>query len=438
MTNPVLDQERAEFLTARSRLGTAVLPAWQRADKELDLVELPIDWVRFSTQNHRTRAEQEAETAKRGDANLFSSDPLGSLAQGVQYSILRGQAGFEDLKTDLVSRGQQEPAVVTAEGVLINGNRRAAALRSMYEDDDAIAAKYVKCLVLPSDASGAELVDLETELQIARNFKEEYGWVNEALLVEELFERENLDYARVASRMHREVQVVRSLHEKLQQVHQLVALSSGARQYIDFEDNESAFDELAKHIKNKPAHEADSVRSVYFLGTMAGVKYRKLRHLRRPDAANLVQKEIGQDPALSKLLKAAILEPSSEPEDPFADALGSEETPGTLSPLLSYVARQSAHGIVETPNGDVFEMRSLLQNLQSAITAVAEEAEEDQRDNQAQLTPVKRMEKAIGEAKRALDALLKARTFETFNEEDFAAKVAELSSVLEQYTGNKS
>ncbi|MBP1242148.1 hypothetical protein ABID92_000025 [Frigoribacterium sp. PvP120] len=435
MTNPVLDQERAEFLVARSRLRKAVLPAWQRANKELDLVELPIDWVRFSTQNHRTRAEQEAEIAKRANANLFSADPLGSLAQSVQYSILRGQAGFQDLKNDLISRGQQEPAVVTAEGVLINGNRRAAALRSMYEDDDEITAKYVQCLVLPSDASGAELIDLETELQIARDFKEEYGWVNEALLVEELFERENLDYARVANRMHREVQVVRSLHEKLQQVHQLVALSSGARQYIDFEANESAFDELAKHIKNKSASEADSVRSVYFLGTMAGVNYRKLRHLRRPDASNLVQEEIQQDPALSKLLKAANLDSSSKPDDPFDDVLGNEETLGSLSPLLSYVAKQSDHGIVELSTGDVFEIKSLLQNLQSAITAVAEEAEEDQRDNQAQLTPIKRMEKALGEARRALDALPKARSFETFDEEAFALKVTELSALLEQYTG---
>ena len=57
--------------------------------------------------------------------------------------------------------------------------------------------------MLPDDATPAELVDLETELQIARDFKQDYGWINEAFLIEELFERENKDFARVASRMHR-------------------------------------------------------------------------------------------------------------------------------------------------------------------------------------------------------------------------------------------
>ena len=58
MINPALDQERAEFLNARAVLGKVSLPAWPRQAKELSLVELEVDWVRFSTLNHRTRAEQ--------------------------------------------------------------------------------------------------------------------------------------------------------------------------------------------------------------------------------------------------------------------------------------------------------------------------------------------------------------------------------------------
>ncbi|MGC8698457.1 MAG: SulP family inorganic anion transporter, partial [Halothiobacillus sp.] len=46
----------------------------------------------------------------------------------------------------------------------------------------------------------------------------------------------------------------------------LIALSGGSRHHIDFTPNESAFDELAKHVRNKPAPEAEAVRSVYFLG----------------------------------------------------------------------------------------------------------------------------------------------------------------------------
>src|SRR5699024_11000532 len=128
---------------------------------------------------------------------------LGELAQEEQYEILRNQEGFNDLKIDLAERKQREPAVVTSDGILINGNRRTAALRSLYLDDDNQSARYVKCLVLPEDATPAELLELETELQVARDFKEEYSWINEAFLIEELFDRLGKDFDKVANRMHR-------------------------------------------------------------------------------------------------------------------------------------------------------------------------------------------------------------------------------------------
>ena len=131
MSNPVLDQDRVSFLAARTIARKMLLPAWPRQNKELAMVEVDVDWVRFSTLNHRTKAEQlrTVHLAKRPD--LFSADPMGKVAQDAQYEILRSQSSFEALKKDLKERNQQEPAILTAEGVLINGNRRSAALRSV-------------------------------------------------------------------------------------------------------------------------------------------------------------------------------------------------------------------------------------------------------------------------------------------------------------------
>lgn len=439
MSNPLLDQERADFIKARKSLGKLPLPAWPRRSKDLDHVELEVAWVRFSTLNHRTRAEQRAEIARSGESALFTSDPLGPAAQDAQYAILRGQEGFTDLKEDLNSREQQEPAVITADGILINGNRRAAALRSLYQDDDQQKARYIRCLVLPADATVPELVDLETELQIARDFKQDYGWINEAFLIEELFEREDKQFARVASRMHRDVSDVRALYEKLQQVHQLVALSAGSRQHIDFNPNESAFDELAKHIKNKQPSEAEEVRSVYFLGTLANVQYRKLRHLRRHDAARLVKKELESDPSLKQLLSVADESSSEAPVgDILDDVLGGSSPTGPLTPLLSVLARKNPDESLDLGNGDQVDVKHLLDSIRSAITAAADEAEDDQRDQTAQTTPLVRASKAIDELKRALEALPRARAFAGFDEAGMAERVAQLRKMLDEYPGKTS
>lgn len=433
MTNPILDQDRVNFIKARGILGTMHVPAWSRQVKDLDLVELEVDWVRFSTLNHRTKAEQLREIAKTGWADLFTADPLGPTAQDAQYAILQGQERFPELKNDLKERGQQDPAIITADGVLINGNRRTAALRSLFTEDDVPAARYVKCLVLPADATLAELVDLETELQVAQDFKQEYAWINEALLIEELYERENKDFGRVARRMHRDIPDVRSLYDKLQHVHQLVALSKGARLHIDFNANESAFDELAKHIKNKPSAEAEPVRSVYFLGTLANVNYRKLRHLRRADAAELVTRELGSDPTITQLLDSANSGLPEAEEDILDDVLGEVTSPGPLTGLLTFLAQKRPEETVVIAGSDPVAAQGILDTVRSAITAAADEAEEDQRDQTAISTPLSRTEKAIAELERALSALPRARSFVEFDEAEMELRIERVRALVEEY-----
>ncbi|MDB6027099.1 MAG: hypothetical protein JWM68_3322, partial [Verrucomicrobiales bacterium] len=228
-TNPFLDQGRASFLKARVNAAPrkGLLAAWPRVDRELPSVELDIDWVRFSTLNHRTKAEQFREVARTGLPNLFSGDPMGTAAQQAQYKILTSQSGFAQLKGDLAERKQQEPAVITAEGVLINGNRRAAALRSLLHEDNDLSGRYIRCLVLPEDATPGEIIRLEAELQVARDFKEAYSWVNQSLLIEELYNENGRNFDIVAAMMHRPVKDIITDFEKIQQVNQLVELSKG-------------------------------------------------------------------------------------------------------------------------------------------------------------------------------------------------------------------
>lgn len=431
MSNPVLDQERVQHLKARKgspqKLG--LLPAWPRPEKELPLVSVEVTWLRFSTLNHRTKAEQMRIVEQSGKQDLFSLDPLGPRAQSEQFKILSGQKGFDDLKVDLKQRGQQEPAVITAEGVLINGNRRAAALRSLFVDDDYAPARYLRCFLLPADATVDELVDLETELQIARDFREDYTWVNEALLIEEIFNRESKNWDRVASRMHKDSSEVKAKYEKLQQLHQLVALSNGTRHHADFVPNESAFEELARHIKNKPTEEANSVRSAYFLGILTGVNYRDLRHLQRPDASALVRKELGADPAVSPLLSAIETQGADQSADILDDVLGGKAEQQDLSPVLSFFARQSPDAET-TLGGKSVPVGDLMRSVQAAVNLAAEEADEQTKDSKALSAPMARIDGAVEQVERAKAALARARSFQGWVEKDFQAKVSTLKAAV--------
>lgn len=432
MATPILDQERADLIRGRKSGKMVTLPAWPRKDKELQLVELEATWVRFSILNHRTKAEQLREIKNSANPHLFSSDPLGTLAQNAQYNILRSQGGFEDLKSDLRERGQREPAIVTAEGVLINGNRRSAALRSLFADDNHMAARYVQCLVLPEDSTTEELVDLETELQIARDFKEDYSWVNEALLIEELYDRCNKNFQAVATRMHREVSDIQSRYERLQQLNQLIELSNGAYLHVDFGEKETPFEELAKHVRNKRPDEAEGVRAAYFLGTLADVNYRDLRHLRRPDAAQLVRAELETDPGLRPMLKHADGLETTQAADPLDALLGDRDTATGITSVLSLLAQKRRDETIEIPNGPELQVDELFSTIKSAITTAALEAKAEQTDQEAVDEPLNRIKKALREIHLATAALPKAKSYKEFDQAEVTSQVEALHAALTQ------
>ncbi|MFI9403664.1 hypothetical protein [Nocardia sp. NPDC052316] len=433
-----LDPDRSAFLAARTKSNTVRVPAWPRSEKNLPEVELEATWVRFSVSNHRTRAEQEREKRLAGRADLFTADPLGPVAQDAQYKILCSQPGFDELKTDLQERGQQEPAIVTADGILINGNRRTAGLRSLYEAG-VLSARYVTCLVLPADALPDELVDLEAELQVANSLKQEYSWVNEAILIEELYERVGKNWAHVANRMHRTVTDVRGMYDKLQQLHQLVELSGGTRFHLDFVDNESVFDELSKHIKNKPQKEADSVRAVYFLGVLTGTPYRQLRHLRRADAAQLVHQELADETTMRSILDLAEATTSEAEtatpdtaDDLLDDLVGGSEPISPLHSLLAFVAQKRPEANITLDDGERVQVQDMLTSIGSSIASAADEAKEEGRDQSELQAPLVRAKKAIEELNRVVATLPKARRNKEWDEAEFAKLIAEISVALDK------
>ncbi len=393
----------------------------------LPVVELDVNWVRLSVLNHRTTGERLKMCRDRNDPHLFDGDPLGPNAQDAQFQLLKSHRGFEDLKADVRERGQQEHGVVTAEGILINGNRRTAALRDLVQDN-YLKARYVRCLVLPEDTTPEEIRLLETELQVSERFEEEYSWINRGFLIRELLAEHRNNFDAVASLMRMTPKAVQDEFRKFCQIDQLVGLSGGAYMHIDFEANESAFGELAKHIANKPLEEAAAVRDAYFLGTLSNCKYRDLRHLCRADAAAYVEREIDVLPVLKNVLSsAANRDPqSSEIESLLGDALGSSEQDGSLGRLLTLVAKSRRNESITTADGGTVQTEALLQQINIAVTRAAQEAGADAADEGKVRAPAKYVNEAYDRVRWAQRALAESRALPNWDEDEYQSALQQL------------
>ena len=94
------------------------------------------------------------------------------------------------LRNTLLHEGQREPAIITCDGFLINGNRRKMVMDGLHEEfpDDARFA-YMKAVILPSDDEEGgpptlvEIERIENRYQLQSDGKSEYYGFDRALSI---------------------------------------------------------------------------------------------------------------------------------------------------------------------------------------------------------------------------------------------------------------
>jgi hypothetical protein len=157
------------------------------------VIKMKVDEVLLYHRSHRVRAQlqDDPEWVDMG------KDPHSEAAQRLierHVRDARKPEQFADLKESLQREGQTHPGVMTYDGVLVNANTRAVALREL-EDP---AKRYIRVAVLPASAEPEELALLELRLQMQKELKVDYSLTNELLFIEELSSERGLSDAQIA------------------------------------------------------------------------------------------------------------------------------------------------------------------------------------------------------------------------------------------------
>ena len=151
------------------------------------LVELPEALLVYRVENGRLIAELEEHARAQGlDLTDLRARQEALEVQRLLHSFLAEKAAAAEgpILQELAESGQQiEPLLITSDGVLINGNRRLAAMRTLLARDPERYAGFsaISAAVLPGDVTAAEIEAAEAALQMAPETKLAYGWINRRL-----------------------------------------------------------------------------------------------------------------------------------------------------------------------------------------------------------------------------------------------------------------
>jgi len=379
-------RERVQAAERVANRTTFDVPFRQR---QLSLVKIfiPISFPLYNIKSGRThRAQTEWIDLNGGSAGFFE-DAEDDEVQSVQHSLLLEMIQQEGLDADLARRQQRNPIVLTYDGFIIDGNRRVAALRA------AADVENVSAVILPEDATRAEVFETELELQMARETRADYDWIDQGLHVRYGVQELGEPINSVAQRMNIQEQEVNDILARMVLVDIYLAWVGNPDAYHRVPgDSEQAFLELSQiegrqQVRNLSAQHREAIRLACFGVIQSAVggymDVRNVANTIRSDPADVVARLRERLPEqLAARLDAPVPQPVNPPNEDdvlfqLAEAAGDEiATPGTE---VVNIFREPSDASIAAP----------------PLIDIAKDMVEEGREVQAHLQPLRKLDRAL-------------------------------------------
>lgn len=271
---PKHERETQVRLACQSPIEMSAFHEYQNATQPLPVVRLPLDLPIYRMANGRTRTEQLKYIRQHKlSPDFFRAGQENQDAQQAQHDLLdrfskEGTASIIPIATVLAEGRQTEEILVTSAGVVVNGNRRLAAMRELYASGDAMyqGFSHVRCRILPVGVSDKEIKEIEVRLQMQPETKLPYTWVNEALTIKDLMAN---GFTKDEIMRDMRMQSAQELDLALQALtHAEIYLKEWRKEPEEYDVVEGAkqlFGDMARLLKNKSGEELELSRRLAFL-----------------------------------------------------------------------------------------------------------------------------------------------------------------------------
>jgi len=262
------DLVRKRLEVARTKPGAkeTVTVEWRGQQKSVEVIDMPVDVLYYNPETHRIRAQRSQDPER--NASLENA-PWSQESQDYLHVLLMGEPGdplkidprFEELKEDLKDHGQTDPGIITPTGILVNGNTRRAALRE-------IGTQNIRVGVLDDDWGWDDLNAVELSLQLRKDLKREYSFLNYLLAVQEQLAlgRSETDVAKdfrqKPTSIARARWILAFINEAITRSETQIGNTSAKLRLIDFEGHKGKLEELYRTFTVVQATDPDGAETL--------------------------------------------------------------------------------------------------------------------------------------------------------------------------------
>ncbi|WP_351232850.1 ParB/RepB/Spo0J family partition protein [Streptomyces sp. NPDC002133] len=232
---------------AMDEQGAKITVEWRGEQKHLHVISMPVDMLYFNPDTHRIRAQRTLDPQRN---RILEEEPWGEAAQNYLFDLLRRSPSnpnqtdpdYIALQGELDDFGQKEPGIISPLGILVDGNTRCAALREL-------GIKDIRVGVLPEDTSRRDINSVELALQLRRDKRRDYSYINRLIAIEDELSsgRREEDVARDFNIKTTTLQQDRWVYQLINDAIDRSATEDGAAlRLVDFEDHQEKLRELQR------------------------------------------------------------------------------------------------------------------------------------------------------------------------------------------------
>ncbi|MFI8005253.1 transcriptional regulator [Streptomyces sp. NPDC086010] len=237
-------EKRLRDVSAGTGLQETLTIEWRTKPQVVQVIDMPVDSLYYNPGTHRIRAQRsyDPQLDRRLDEDPWGEDSqkyLQHLLQAEPSDPSKRDKDFDALKQSLADFKQNEPGLITREGILVNGNTRAAALREL-------GVGNIRVAVLPDSCTWADINRVELSLQLRHDTRRPYSYINRLLTIDE-----QVESGRPLREVARDFRIRESTAEQdlwvlscLRDMSDRSAAGGVQLRLLDFEDAQESFREV--------------------------------------------------------------------------------------------------------------------------------------------------------------------------------------------------
>ena len=425
--------ERLRALSTSLEAKQTATIEWRGRQTYVQVIDMPVNLVSYNPDTHRIRSQRSLDSSREA---ALESDPFGQTAQGYLHHLLRGNPQdpaqedptFAALKESLAEHGQEEPGIITRAGVLVNGNTRCAALREL-------GREHIRVGVLPEDTGDEDIRAIELSLQLRKEYKRDYSFVNFLLAVDERVSAGRptaeilSDFRMRQATLDRSLWILDLIREAIDRSrHEAEDGSTVQLRLIDFESHQGKLEELHRAyvaLKQRDPDAAEALREQRLLALVLEKSKTDLRLI---------------EPHFTKTYLPERLPPSETGESvakfiPGTSVPLAQPAAGVkqLRELTDNILRAKATVVAAADRSLRTEVASkTLQDVGEAVDDALNKAGRNARLKKRQVAPADRITDAVEDLNLAVAAISEARSGATFSASDVEDALTELRSAVEK------